>query len=125
MAWASRGQSGIDRPIRRQAPVARQGVEQVPCPDCGMISRDPVEARLGFCPRCKDFTGLCGAGRRIICPDIMTKTSWHLPCTNVGVAAWEITLEWSPRVTLLCREHDGQVLSGVAPWIKHARRLTH
>lgn len=93
------------------------------CPYCGLPSRDPVEARVGYCPRCRTFTGLCGAGRKVVCPDIVTNTSWHLPCTSIGAVAWEITLDKSPVVVLVCRVHDAQLRAGGATWIKHARRL--
>ena len=93
------------------------------CPDCGSASRDPVEAQFGYCPRCREFTGLCGAGRKVVCPDIMTKTSWHIPCTRTGEVAWEIAVHQNSCVTLLCRWHDAQVRTGAATWIKHARRL--
>ena len=100
-----------------------RGQPGVTCPDCGSASRDPVEAQFGYCPRCREFTGLCGAGRKVVCPDIMTKTSWHIPCTRIGEVAWEIAVEQGSCVTLLCRWHDTQVRTGAAAWIKHARRL--
>ncbi len=109
---------------RREQPEATSSASAPACPDCGSPNRDPVESQFGYCPRCRDFTGLCGAGRRIVCPDIMTKTSWHHPCTNIGVTAWEIAIDKSGCVTLLCQGHDAQVTAGSATWIKHARRLT-
>ena len=90
------------------------------CPDCGMRIRDPIAARLGFCDRCQEFTGMCGAGRRIVSPDMMTMTSWHTPCTNTGLMAWEVSRNDAPRHVLLCAEHDSQVRSGLAPWIGDA-----
>jgi hypothetical protein len=93
------------------------------CPDCGSVGRDPVETQVGFCNKCREFTGLCGAGRRIVCPDVMTTTSWHVPCTNLGVAAWEITVGKSKCKTRLCQRHDVQVAAGSATWIICARRL--
>jgi hypothetical protein len=87
------------------------------CPACGLRIRDSVAAQLGFCDHCREFTGMCGAGRRIICPDVATRTTWHSPCTQLGVMAWEITLEHSECETVLCRAHDTQVRSGRMPWI--------
>lgn len=95
------------------------------CPDCGRPIRDRTAARLGFCDQCREFTGMCGAGRKIICPDVMTTTSWHTPCTHPGAAAWEITLPKGPRRTLLCKTHDAQMRSGGVPWIKVAVPLRH
>jgi len=94
------------------------------CPDCGWPIRDREAARLGFCDRCRDFTGMCGAGRRIVCPDVMTITTWHTPCTVLGAEAWEITLakgssEASSR-TLLCEAHDTQMRSREMPWVRLA-----
>jgi hypothetical protein len=90
------------------------------CPDCGLPIRDRDAARLGFCDRCRDFTGMCGAGRKIVCPDLMTITTWHSPCTRLGGQAWEITLAKGSRRTLLCEPHDEQLRSGEIPWIKLA-----
>ena len=87
------------------------------CPQCGLRIRDPVAARLGFCDRCKDFTGMCGAGRRIVSADMMTNTSWHTPCTNAGAVAWEFGQHGEVRRTLLCAEHDAQMRSGAAPFV--------
>jgi hypothetical protein len=90
------------------------------CPDCGLASHDPVSARLGFCARCNDFTGMCGAGRKIVCPDMMSVTSWHTPCTNLGAATWQITFGAIARVAMLCPEHDDQLRAGNAGWIRSA-----
>jgi hypothetical protein len=109
---------------RRELPVETSTASALACPKCGISSRDPVEAQYGYCPKCKEFTGLCGAGRRIVCPDIMTQTSWHHPCTSIGVAAWELTVDTSRCVTLLCQDHDAQMTTAGTAWISHARRLT-
>lgn len=93
------------------------------CPGCGLQSPDPVAARLGFCERCQDFTGMCGAGRKIICPDVMTMTSWHTPCTSLGIAAWEVGDGSGDRIVLLCAAHDGELTNGQASWIRRAVRL--
>ncbi len=90
------------------------------CPDCGRSIRDREAARLGFCDRCREFTGMCGAGRKIICPDLLTTTTWHTPCTRLGAAAWDITLGTGQRSTLLCETHDAQMRSGRLPWVKLA-----
>jgi hypothetical protein len=97
------------------------------CPVCGLPSRDQAAARLGFCDQCREFTGMCAAGRTIICPDVLTRTSWHSPCTQLGDVAWQI---WpggqppakaaGPAIALLCRGHDGHVRSGGTPWLTGA-----
>lgn len=87
------------------------------CPACGLRIRDGVVAQLGFCDRCREFTGMCGAGRRIICPDVLTRTTWHTPCTELGTAAWEIAQEQGWCRTVLCHVHDTQLRYGGAPWV--------
>jgi hypothetical protein len=93
------------------------------CPSCGLTIRDKSAARLGFCDRCREFTGMCGAGRRVICPDVMTRTTWHSPCTELGAAAWEIDLGQGAARTVLCKEHDAQLRFGSTPWIVEAAPL--
>jgi hypothetical protein len=90
------------------------------CPACGLGIRDSAVAQLGFCDRCREFTGMCGAGRRIICRDLMTRTSWHTPCTQLGTEAWEITQAQGRCRTMLCRVHDTQLRFGGLPWIQAA-----
>lgn len=115
------GRSGLLRHQRNASSSAyRVGV----CPACGLRIRDLVAAQLGFCDRCREFTGMCGAGRRIICPDLMTRTTWHTPCTELGAAAWEITQVQGWCKTVLCRVHDAQVRFGGTPWIVAAVPLS-
>lgn len=90
------------------------------CPECAGPIKDREAARLGFCDRCNDFTGMCGAGRRIVSPDVMKTGSWHMPCTTLGTAAWEITITKDARRTMLCETHDAQVRSGRIPWVRLA-----
>jgi hypothetical protein len=90
------------------------------CLECRLPVTDLVAAGLGFCPRCQNFTGLCGAGRKLVCPDIMTCTTWHTPCTSRGVAVWQVTDGATPRVLLLCPAHDDQIRTGQAGWIRNA-----
>jgi hypothetical protein len=104
----------------RQASGAPSRAAGWACPDCGLATQDPVAARLGFCARCQDFTGMCGAGRKIICPDMMTITSWHTPCTNPGAVRWQISQGMGLRMTLLCPDHDAELRTGRASWIGRA-----
>jgi hypothetical protein len=90
------------------------------CVGCGLAVNDAVAAGLGFCPRCQDFTGLCGAGRTLLSPDVMGRSSWHTPCTSRGVAAWQVGSGDSARVLLLCQVHDDQVRAGKEAWIGQA-----
>jgi len=119
---ATPNEPGHGRPgfLRRRRNVPG-GVHSVDvCPSCGLRIRDQVAARLGFCDRCHEFTGMCGAGRRIVCPDVMTRTSWHTPCTELGTVAWEINLGQGLSRTMLCHVHDAQVRSGGTPWMMEA-----
>ena len=109
--------------LRRRRSVPRRVYSINVCPACGLRIRDQVAARLGFCDRCHEFTGMCGAGRRIVCPDMMTRTSWHTPCTELGAVAWEINLGQGLSRTMLCDMHDAQVRSGGTPWILEAAAL--
>jgi hypothetical protein len=93
------------------------------CPVCGLPRRDAVAARLGFCSRCSDFTGMCAAGRKIVFLDMMSMTSWHTPCTQLGSAAWQLLFQGTERNVVLCAEHDAQVRAGKASWISQAKRL--
>jgi hypothetical protein len=137
-AIAGRGQAGrgFDDAIRhrhllgrgilrrgRQAPGAPSSRGRWACPDCRLSTQDPEASRLGFCARCQDFTGMCGAGRKIICPDMMTMTTWHTPCTNLGAVAWQLSQGWGPRITLLCPEHDAELRAGRTSWLSQAVRL--
>jgi hypothetical protein len=115
-----RARVGIPR-RRRDVPAGSYSVRA--CPACGLRIRDLIAAQLGFCDRCRDFTGMCGAGRRIICPDMMTRTTWHTPCTELGTVAWDITQVQSRSTIVLCRTHDTQVRFGGTPWILAAIAL--
>lgn len=112
---SGRSRLGLLRRVREPAGTAAWS-----CPDCGLGTTDPGDARLGYCARCRDFTGMCGAGRRIVSPDMMTVTSWHVPCTRLGASAWQIGYGASPRATLLCAEHDTEVRAGRAAWAGRA-----
>jgi hypothetical protein len=90
------------------------------CPQCGLVTRDAVAVRLGYCAGCRDFTGMCGAGRKIFCADIISVTAWHTPCTSLGTAWWQIIEGKVARTTVLCPDHDAQLRSGGAPWVRYA-----
>lgn len=114
---SGRGRSGL---LRRRREVSPRITSVDACPVCGLRIRDPIAARLGFCDRCNEFTGMCGAGRRILCPDVMTRTTWHTPCTDLGAVVWDIDQGEGFSRTVLCQVHDSQVRCGGTPWIVDA-----
>lgn len=116
------GLGGLGFLRRSNPPAATSRIAGLACPGCGLPIQEPDAARLGFCPRCRDFTGMCGAGRKIICPDLMTVTSWHMPCTSLGTVEWEITRGGQPLITRLCDQHDAQVGAAGMAWIGQAVR---
>lgn len=113
-------------PPRRagRRPVRQPGTGGWSCPDCGLGTQDPVATRLGFCARCHEFTGMCAAGRKIACSDVMSMTTWHTPCTNLGASAWQISQGAQTRVALLCPQHDTEIRTGRASWLSKAIPLT-
>jgi len=117
---SERGRRGI---LRRGRSAAASAHSVDACPLCGLPIRDKTAARLGFCDRCREFTGMCGAGRKVICPDMMTRTTWHSPCTELGAVAWEINQGQGVSRTVLCRLHDAQLRFGGTPWIVDAAPL--
>jgi hypothetical protein len=124
---ASTSPNGLERQrqgiLRRRRKVSARVHRVDVCPACGLRIRDQVAARLGFCDRCHEFTGMCGAGRRVVCPDMMTRTSWHTPCTELGAVAWAINQGQGSSRTMLCDLHDAQVRSGGTPWLVEAAPL--
>jgi hypothetical protein len=98
----------------------RQGARGWACPDCGLRTEDQVALQLGFCSRCHEFTGMCSAGRKIVCKDMLSQTTWHTPCTSLGSTAWSVTVDTVQSVALLCPEHDAEVRAGRANWIRNA-----
>jgi hypothetical protein len=79
--------------------------------------RDRIAVTAGYCSRCQDFTLMCAAGRRLISPDVMTRTGWHWPCTLTGISQWQLTQEENPTTVLLCTAHSEELASGRVPWI--------
>jgi hypothetical protein len=63
---------------------------------------------------------MCAAGRKIICPDMMTVTAWHTPCTSRGTVLWQVTQGPREQLALLCPAHDEQLRVGRASWISQA-----
>ncbi len=109
----------------RRGSILRSNTGGWSCPDCGLPTKDPVAARLGFCARCHEFTGMCAAGRKIVCCDVMSMTTWHTPCTNLGISPWQISQDAISRVALLCSQHDAEVRAGRTSWLSEAVPLTN
>jgi hypothetical protein len=63
---------------------------------------------------------MCAAGRRIVCPDVITMTAWHSPCTNLGTVRWQVAAAGGARAVVLCLDHDAQLRSGAVPWVRNA-----
>jgi hypothetical protein len=93
------------------------------CPRCGSAFRDSIAIKAGYCSACQDFTRMCAAGRRIVSPDVMFRTSWHSPCTTIGEVPWEVTIGGEQVCVLLCARHDAGIAAGEAPWLLDAARL--
>jgi hypothetical protein len=88
------------------------------CPKCRLMIRDRVAITAGYCGRCQDFTLMCAAGRRLVSPDVTTRTSWHWPCTATGTARWQVTKARAPVLVLLCADHAAEVAAGRVSWIE-------
>ena len=88
------------------------------CPKCKLMIRDRVAITAGYCGRCQDFTLMCAAGRRLVSPDVTTRTSWHWPCTATGTATWQVAKAGVPMIVLLCAEHAEEVAAGRVSWIE-------
>jgi hypothetical protein len=67
---------------------------------------------------------MCAAGRKIVCCDVMSMTTWHTPCTNLGASEWQISQGEVSLVALLCPQHDAEVRASRTSWLSEAVRLT-
>jgi hypothetical protein len=107
------------KPSRRSSgwriPLA--GHHSVRCPQCLSVIRDRIAVTAGYCAECQDFTLMCAAGRRLVSPDVMTRTGWHWPCISAGVTKWQVTQRNDPTTVLLCAAHSAELESGLVPWI--------
>jgi len=81
--------------------------------------RDRVAIGAGYCNRCQDFTLMCAAGRRLVSPDVTTRTSWHYPCTAIGTARWQVSRAGLPIMVLLCADHDAELAGGRVSWLEN------
>ena len=99
-------------------------MERFTCPECGRPSPHRTDAGIGYCPHCGEFTGLCGAGRRVwLTAGLVTYTGdadWSHSCPRPGVARWQVTVPGGRVIdTLLCVPH-GLALMRMVPhgWIR-------
>jgi hypothetical protein len=113
------GNSSESQPARRKrARHTAAAYQMAICPHCRLMIRDQVAISAGYCARCQDFTLMCAAGRGLVSPDVVTRTSWHWPCTSTGTARWQVTRANGPVDFLLCPEHDAELAAGRVSWIE-------
>jgi hypothetical protein len=103
------------RPSDKRAPLA--GAPPGTCPQCLTAIRDRIAVGAGYCDRCQDFTLMCAAGRRLVSPDVMSRSGWHWPCTSTGVTKWQVTHQNGVTIVLLCAAHGAELASGKVSWI--------
>jgi hypothetical protein len=99
----------------KRVPLGR--APTVSCPQCRSAIRDRIALSAGYCARCREFTLMCAAGRRLVSPDVMTRTGWHWPCTSAGTTRWQVTAHTGVAIVLLCAVHGTDLASGRASWI--------
>jgi hypothetical protein len=97
--------------------VSPAGAPSARCPQCLSAIRDRIAVSAGYCARCQDFTLMCAAGRRLVSPDVMTRTGWHWPCTSAGMTKWRVTDQNGMTTVLLCAAHGMELASGRVSWI--------
>src|SRR5262249_1243452 len=83
------------------------------CPRC--TAKITTDRQIGYCSICRDFTGLCAAGRFATYTDIINATAWHRSCTVPGVELWQVTVAGAARRVLFCADHSAQACR--APWV--------
>jgi hypothetical protein len=109
------------------------------CHFCGHDVTDEDDAKYGWCRRCKDCTGMCAAGRRVVVYDLMgprggglirpagpggrlkprgPRLRWDVPCVTPALDMWELTLDGiERRQDALCLAHGEQLQNRLAPGI--------
>jgi hypothetical protein len=93
------------------------------CPDCLHVTKDYDLAGLGWCEFCSEYTGRCGAGRRLWVPGFVDGDGWQMPCTRPWTALWELARrDREPLLVRLCDEHGRDVRAGRSPL--HGREVT-
>jgi len=99
----------------RRFPLA--GASSARCPQCTTAIRDRIAVRAGYCAQCQEFTLMCAAGRRLVSPDVMSRSGWHWPCTSTGISKWQVTHQNGVTIVLLCAAHGEELASGQVSWI--------
>ena len=113
------------------------------CPFCGYDVTDQDDAAYGWCRRCRDCTGMCGAGRRIVVidpssppvrrlyllpgrntgPRVTGPPRWDVPCLIRADDIWELTCDGVDRATeALCTVHGEQLRSGMTLGVVGVRK---
>jgi hypothetical protein len=93
------------------------------CPACGYpVTKDPDAATLGYCSRCRKYTGLCGAdlvGRALLATGIVSSGKWSWPCTLPGTERWRVvSRDCTVTDTMLCTSHGDYLRRGGAEWME-------
>jgi hypothetical protein len=109
------------------------------CHFCGYDVTDEDDAKYGWCRHCKDSTGMCAAGRRVMVYDLLgprggglirpvaasgrprptgPSPRWDVPCVTPAYDMWELTLDGvDPTQDALCPAHGDQLQNRLAPGI--------
>jgi hypothetical protein len=103
---------GPQRPGSRDEHI----LQQPRCRVCGQPLRYPEDEQLGWCDRCRTYTGKCQAGRDLGYPGHLGGGGWQVPCPRPWSAWWDLALPGGvPLRARLCDEHGAAVRHGEAP----------
>jgi hypothetical protein len=114
------------------------------CHFCGYHVTDQDDAQYGWCRRCRDCTGMCAAGRRVVVYDLMNPPGnglhrpfgrngaprvtgppprWDVPCVMPADDIWEMTCDGVIQAPDgLCAVHGQQLHYRLAPGIAGRRK---
>src|SRR5215813_6221969 len=113
------------------APSRERGRAAVPSfacprPGCGHTTKTPALAALGYCEKCHEFTGQCGAATIAVAlydTGLVTISDWPHPCTAAGAERWRLTgADGVETGIVVCAPHGDRLRGGGAAWMQ-ARRL--
>jgi hypothetical protein len=92
------------------------------CPRCTAVTTDPALARRGYCGRCQQFTGLCGAAlvaAALLATGVVDMPAWPHPCTAAGTECWQVTgADDAAADILLCASHADRLHRGARSWMQ-------
>jgi len=96
--------------------------ESFTCPRCKAVTRDPALAKRGYCGKCHEFTGLCGAASlaaAIFATGVVSMPGWPHPCTTTGTESWQATgADGAVTGVLLCASHGDRLRRGATSWME-------